>query len=764
MKVARYVSFLAMACSFLSAGSLGAKAGMPLSGPAPLPARQPSPASQQKPNVLIWMMDDVGFGQISSYGGLVDTPNIDRVAAMGLRYDNYHTAPVCSASRAAILTGRMPHTVHMGGHAAIPMDSEGYDGRVPPDAGTIAENLRQAGYLTLAVGKWDHLPTTDVSPAGPFTYWPQGQGFDRFYGFLAAETDQWYPNVVRDTTVVSAPQQPGHLFSADMADQAIEMIQARDARAPNQPFFMYWATGTAHAPHHAPREWIDKYRGRFDMGWDKARELVLKQQIAKGLVAKGTRLAPRPDGMPAWDSLSQIEKKLYARQMEVFAAALSYTDAQFGRVLDRLERRGELANTMVIVTSDNGASAEGGPGGKLTEAYLSNEKLAPLADNLRYYDVWGGPETSPVYHFGWAVAGNTPYRYYKTTTYEGGQRVPLVMAWPNRIAHSPAWRHQFVHVSDITPTILDTIGVAPAARVNNVAQSPMDGVSFKQTYAAVGDPRQARAQYAEMFGNRGLNWEGWSIVTAHRLDPWFFQAVPTFDEQWQLYDLVKDPGQTTDLAAKYPQRVAEMSAKFDEQARRYHVYPLHNAMDAFPGMAKKAAADFDARGGKWHYTGSTNGIPTQIAPPLLNRSFTTTVRLDLPRSDVTGPVFALGSSLGGISLYLDGGKPLFMATALNGDGVRVASTTAMEPGPHKLVLTAQRGPVALDGRTALAVTISADGKPVAEQTVHIAIPRQTSLAETFAVGHDDASPMLPGYPAGRPLNARIHDIVIDFNR
>lgn len=756
MNLRRWLSGTALAAALLATPSLHAQDAAPS---AAVPAQASS-----RPNVLIWLLDDVGFAQLSSYGGLIPTPNIDRVARMGLRYDNFHTTPVCSASRASLLTGRMPHSVHMGGHAAIPATGDGYDGKVPAAAGTIAENLRQAGYATFAVGKWDHLPTPDTSPAGPFTYWPLRQGFDRFYGFLAADTDQFHPNLVRDTTPVPTPDTPGYHFARDMADRAIEMIRSRDAAAAPNPFFLYWASATAHAPHHAPKEWLDRFRGKFDMGWDEARDRILKQEIARGLISRGTQLAPRPEGMPAWASLTPEQKKLYARQMEAFAAMLSYTDDQFGRLLDELERRGELANTLIIVTSDNGASAEGGPGGLLTEAYLSNEQAPTQADNMRYYDKWGGPETYPTYHFGWAVAGNTPFRYYKQTTYEGGQRVPLVVSWPKGIAAHGELRQRYVHVADIAPTILDTVGATPAATVNDVAQSPMEGTSFLTSYASDGDPRSAPAQYVEMFGNKGLNWHGWSIVTRHRVDPWNFKAASTFTEPWELYDLVKDPGQTSDLASAYPEKVSRMAKMFDEQAERYGVYPLHNATDGFPAMAKLAGAAYASRGGKWRFTGVTSNIPSLNAPPVLARSFRMAARLDLPRGDVTGPLFAYGSPLGGMGFYLVDGKPLFIASQINGETARVSADQALMAGPCEIVLDLTKGPTVTDGAADYRVQISVNGRPMAERSIRVALPRSVVLAETFAVGRDDAAPMIADYPVTKPLDASINEVEFDFNR
>lgn len=363
---------------------------------------------QGRPNVLVWMMGDVGFAQVSSFGGLVATPNIDRVAQTGLRYTNYHTAPICSAARASFLAGRMPHSVHIGGHATAARDLPGYDAHIPPYAGTIADNLHSAGYTTFALGKWDHLPNEEAGPAGPYHQWPTGQGFDRFYGFLAANADNFHPTLISELTPVSTPQVENYHLSEDMADQVIRIIQSRHGAEPAPPFFMYWATGAAHAPYNAPEEWLQKYRGKFDMGWDEARATILERQIEEGIVPEGTRLAPRPQLIRAWADLSEDEKTLYARQMEAFAAALSHADAQFGRILDALEAGGELDNTVIIVVSDNGASAEGGPNGLHNEAAVAGGAPPGVGDNMKFYDAWGGPETFPHYANGWAVAGDTP--------------------------------------------------------------------------------------------------------------------------------------------------------------------------------------------------------------------------------------------------------------------------------------------------------------------------------------------------------------------
>lgn len=722
----------------------------------------PPSAQAQQPNVLVWMLDDVGFAQLSSFGGLVETPNIDRIAAMGLRFTNYHTAPICSASRAAFLTGRNPHSVHIGGHATAARNFPGYDARIPAAAGTIAENLAQAGYVTYALGKWDHLPNEDASPAGPFTYWPSGQGFQRFYGFLAADADNWNPTLIADTTPIATPADPSYHLSEDLADQAIAMVQSRQARREPQPFFMYWATGAAHAPHHAPQGWIEHYRGRFDIGWDRAREEILATQLRTGIVPPGATLAPIPEGMPSWDSLSREERRMFARQMETFAAALSHADAQFGRILDVLEASGELNNTIVIVTSDNGASAEGAAAGRYNEATVTGP--APTAEeNLAFYDRWGGPATFPHYAYPWAVAGVTPFRYYKQVAHEGGTRVPLVISWPNGLAARGELRNQFAHVSDIAPTILDMAGVGLAEVVNNVRQSPMEGQSLAPTFAGAAARGHNRAQYVELYGNRGLWWDGWYLAATHRTRPWEMRTSQSFDEPWELYDLNNDPGQTTNLAVRYPQRVARMAALYEEQARRYNVAPMHNLTDTAADSARRAAQDFAARGGQWRYAGPVSNLPAQLAPPVQTRSFTMTAELDLPRDDVTGPLFAFGGQIGGMGFYLREGRPTFIVNQLDGDETIVAATRRVREGQSRIQLDVEKLPAAPGGATAYRIAIYVNGETVAASTINLSIPTFFGIPETFGVGHDQGSPVLENYRAGMLLQGDIRNVAFNFS-
>ena len=724
---------------------------------APAPAA-PAPQQQQRPNVLVWMMDDVGFAQLSSYGGLVATPNIDRVAARGLRYANYHTAPVCSAARASFLTGRMPHSVGIGSHAAVSRPYPGYNGKIPASAGTLADNLHAQGYATYALGKWDHLVSEHMTPAGPYDQWPTGQGFDRFYGFLSADIDNWNPTLIRDQAPVRRPVQPGYHLNRDMADQALAMIGQRRIEAPPRPFFMYWATSTAHAPHHAPRDWIERYKGQFDMGWDKARARILAAQKKAGLVPKQTKLAPRPDSVPAWDSLSAERQRLYARQMEVFAASLSYADAQFGRILDALEAGGELDNTIVVVLSDNGASAEGNQHGMFTEGLLGRGRQASLDENLPFHDRWGGPDSYPHYSMGWAVAGNTPFRFYKQTTYEGGTRVPLVVAWPRGIAARGELRGQFTHVSDIAPTLLEAAGVPLAPINDNVAQRPMDGISFAYSFADAKTPSRKGPQYVEMFGNKGLWAQGWAIVTRHRLEPWDMTTMTPITEPWELYNVDADPGQLDDLAARHPDRVAAMDRIFAEQAERYQVNPIGNMGEGAMESARKAREDFVRRGGVWRYPGPVSNIAGPAGPPVMAMSYTMRAKLDLPAAGMSGPLFAAGGKLGGMALYLREGRPVFTLNTMAGESTSIAAADALPAGGSAIDLAFTRN----KQTGAASVTIGANGKVLAQGGISAGTMQEFGVFELFGVGIDSGTPVLPGATPDEPFAGGIADVVFDF--
>jgi arylsulfatase A-like enzyme len=721
-----------------------------------------APAAATRPHVIVWMLDDIGFAQLSCFGGLVRTPNIDRVANQGLRYTNYRTAPICSASRAALLTGRNPHSVHMGGHAGAPLPYPGYDGVVPASAGTIAANLKAAGYQTIALGKWDHLPSADMTPAGPFTLWPTGQGFDRFYGFLGADADNWQPVLIDGTAPINTPSAPGYHLNDDLADRAIAAFDARSARRDAAPVFMYLATGTAHAPHHAPQAWIDHYKGQFDMGWDKARETILERQIAMGILPAGAKLAPRPEGMPAWSSLTAEDRQLYARQMEVFAAAVSHADEQFGRVLDALEAKGELDNTIIVITSDNGASAEGAFHGTHNETLFMNGYYPSAQENMAFIDQWGGPETQPHYAFGWAVAGNTPFRYFKQTTHDGGIRVPLVVSWPRALPARGELRSEFAYVADVAPTILDLAEVPQAATLNNVAQSPMEGLSLKARLLSSSAPIPSRAQYFEMYGNKGLWQDGWTIVTSHRLDPWRMDQLNPINEPWELYNSQADPGQTRNLASQNPDKVKQLAALFDAQASRFNVNPISNFGDSRAFGARAFMAEMAARKGLWSFDRPVSNIGFGAAPPVALRPFDMRARLDLQTGAESGPIFAFGGSSGGMSAYLKNGIVGFAFRDLSGKLSVVEAPTALPSGPVTVTVRIER-PIPQPMRSeTVTVTLLADEKVLVQQSVTTAIPATYGVAETFDIGVDRGSAVSPAYRPDQPFSGKLGKVSFQF--
>lgn len=748
---------LLFAASILASQPLAAQT-VPIAPSIAAPAI-PATQADRRPNVLIWMLDDVGFAQLSSYGGLIETPNIDRVAQMGLRYSNYHSAPDSASARASFLTGRMPHSIGMGGDASAPRPFPGYNGQMPASAGTLADNLKAAGYATYALGKWDHLPAEETGSAGPFAQWPVGQGFEHFYGFLAESANNWHPALIRDQSPAPRPADPAYHLNRDLADQAIAAIHQRHGAGVPRPFLLYWATGTAHAPHHAPEDWIARYRGKFDAGWDHVRETVLWREKKAGVVPASAELSKRPDNVPAWNSLTGEQKRLYARQMEVFAGALSYADAQFGRILDALQASGELDNTIILVTSDNGASAGGGEHGLFNQALPGRGRQTSLEENLRFLDRWGGPETYPHYAMGWAVAGNTPLRYFQNAAHEGGTRVPLIVAWPGRIAARGELRSQFVHVSDVTPTILEAAGVPLTGRVRNTPQSEMDGTSFFYSFTQPDAPARKGPQYVEMYGNKGLWADGWSLVASHRPEPGDKAAMRPVNAAWELYDLSADLGQNHDLAALHPDRVAAMAGMFASQAYRYQVEPIGDIAEGVAERARMARAEFVRRGGIWRYPGPVTNIAIQVGPPVADMGFAMEARLDLPAGSITGPVFAAGGRLGGIALYVRDNRPVFTINSRDGQNVSIAAGKALPPGPSVIELQFTRS-----GESGAAgVSIAVGKRIVASGEIPAEVMQGFGATELFGIGSDSGTAVLPGAEGGMLLSAQIRDISFDFN-
>jgi arylsulfatase A-like enzyme len=613
-----------------------------------------SAAPAGAPNVVVVLLDDVGYAQFGCYGSDISTPTFDRLAAAGLRYANFHTTALCSPTRACLLTGRNHHASGVGRIVEFASGYPGYDATMPMANGMLSEILVRNGYATFCLGKWHLAPTADTLMGGPRQRWPLGRGFERFYGFLAGETDQYHPDLVADNHQIDPPRTPedGYHLTEDLADTAIAFVKDVRAAAPNKPFFLWFAPGACHAPHHAPREYIDRYRSRFDQGWDRWRDDVFTRQTASALLPPGTTLSERPHWIAAWDSLSADERRLYARMMEVYAGFLEHTDAQVGRVLGFLERLGELDNTIVVVTSDNGASAEGGPHGSFNEMYFFNGIAEDLDENLRRIDDLGGPDAYNHYPWGWAWAGNTPFKRWKRETHEGGVADPLIIHWPHRLGRPGGTRPQYVHAVDLAPTLLEMIGVDAPAEIAGVAQRPLDGVSFAHTLGNPSAPSRHTTQYYEMFGSRAVYHDGWKAVVFHPMPLAAYDGsdpLRPFDEdEWELYHLAEDFSESVDLAGKYPEKLAELIELWWTEAERNQVLPLTN----HPGRH----ADRRYRRDRYEYFAGIGPLPETVAPNLRNRAWRISAELDNRDGAAAGVIVAHGSAAGGYALYVDGGR------------------------------------------------------------------------------------------------------------
>lgn len=706
------------------------------------------------PNVIIFLLDDVGFAQLSSFGGLIKTPTIDSLAENGLRYNNFHTTALCSPSRASLMAGRYPHSIGLGSHALTAMGFPGYNAIMPESAKSVANYLQDEGYINYALGKWDHTPLYEVSQVGPFDRWPSGEGFQHAYTFMAADVHQFVPVMWNDHT--PEPYRKSEHLDKDLADRAIEWITGHKSIKSNLPFMMLWASGSMHSPHHAPDSYIDKYKGKFDMGWDKVREKILQQQIAKGVVPAGTKLTKRIDQIPAWDSLSEKEQKLYARQMEVFAAQMEWVDHQIGRVVKSLDRIGELDNTLIFVTADNGASGEGGLAGTFNETYVLNGLQTPLEANLKHQADWGRENTYPHYHAGWAMAGNTPFRYFKQSEHRGGQHDALVVHWPNGIKAKGEIRNQYHHISDIAPTIMEAAGITVPDEYHGVKQQPMDGTSMVYSFNQADAPNRKGRQYYEMFGNRAIWVDGWKAVSLHaNRMPWDVNVVLPFDQdKWELYHVAEDFSESTDLAAINPEKLEELIAIFDEEAWKYNVYPLYD------DMIKRLGAQQDRLFGDqtdfiYYWPGAIR-IAEKSSAPVKNRAHTIETQLDL-QGDEEGVIVAVGGMTGGYTMFIKDNRLYYDYNFL--DGVHyILKSPPLPKGRTDLkfnfIKTKQFG-----GKGELFV----NGKKVDEvemPQMHIAT---YSLAETVDIGRDTGTQVSKMYTDPFPYNKEMDRVFFQIS-
>jgi arylsulfatase len=653
------------------------------STPAFTPPRRP-PAGA--PNVLIVVLDDTGFAQLGCFGSDIATPNLDRLAARGLRYHRFHVTALCSPTRACILTGRNHHAVGMGFLTDIPTGFPGYSTRIPPCAATLPRILRDAGYNTMALGKWHLAPRWDQHQSGPFDRWPLGLGFERYYGFLAGDTNQFAPNLVRDNSYVDPPRTPeeGYHLTEDLADEAIRMIGEQQHTTPHLPFFCYFATGAMHAPHQAPPEWIEQYRGQFDDGWDVWRERVFARQVAEGIVPPGTELTERPRGMKRWVDLPEHEQRLYARQMEVFAGFLSHTDHQIGRVVDFLEELGILDDTIIIVCSDNGASAEGGEHGSFNEHAWALGQEDDVEIALARMDELGGPRAYGHYSWGWAWAGNTPFRLWKRYTWLGGVRTPLIVHWPRRIHDGGAVRPQFCHAIDLAPTILDAVGIPVPAKVDGVDQQPMHGASLVPTFTDAAAPSPRDTQYFEMLGSRSIVHGRWKATTDR-----VSQGVPDEErllegsrdfatDRWSLFDLDADFSEARDVAGEHPHVVRQLEELWWAEAGRHDVLPLDHTL-----TGRLVALEPSPHPARYRWTFRPGVMIAEEGTPAMFGGFVLTAYVDPTPAAVAGILGAQGDWNNGWAFMVQDGR---LAFVVNRFGVpsRIVADAPVPPGTTRL--------------------------------------------------------------------------------
>jgi arylsulfatase len=716
-------------------------------------------AAEGAPNVVVILFDDMGFGQLGCFGSDIETPNIDRLAARGLRYNRFHVTALCSPTRASLLTGRNHHAVGMGFLVDVPLAYPGYNGRIPGSAATLPRILRDAGYNTLAVGKWHLVPRGERSPAGPYTRWPLGMGFERYYGFLQGDTNHWTPNLVADNSYVDPPRRPedGYHLTEDLADTAMRMVIDQGHGAPDKPFFLYFSLGALHAPHHVPPEWTRRYEGRFDDGWDRWREKTFHRQLDLGVVPAGTTLTERPPWVAGWGELSPEARRMHARAHEVYAGFLSHADAQIGRILDALDRIGALDNTLVMLMSDNGASAEGGRHGTINEHRFSARLPETVEGNLAQIGDWGGFRSYNHYSWGWAWAGNTPFRLWKRYTWLGGTRTPLIVHWPAGITSWGSVRNQFCHAVDVMPTILDVCKIEIPDVVDGISQQPVDGASFASSFGSPDAPAPRTAQYFEMLGSRSIVSGRWKATTNHVSqgvadEEELMKGSRDFDsDHWSLFELEEDFSEAFDVSSEHPDVVRGLAELWLIEAGRNNVMPmsegLTNRLGAIIPPSYPAGSRASFRPG---------GSPIcDESVPILAFGFTVSVDTDIA-PDAEGVLFALGDWNGGYALYVID-NILHFTFAAAGVPIRVRATSVLPSGRHDLSVhyAPGEGP---GGRFGL----HCDGEAIGSATTFTVLPFALQHGGTHLhLGHDRGFPVSPDYAPPFAWNGVIHEVTVE---
>ena len=742
---------------------------------------EPLRAKEGAPNVLFIVLDDTGFGHLGCYGSPIRTPNMDGLAENGLLYNNMHTTALCSPTRSCALTGRNHHSNHVAGIMEISTGYPGYDCYIPFENGFLSEMLLQRGYNTYCVGKWHLTPAEQMSAAGPYDRWPLGRGFERYYGFLGGDTHQYYPDLVYDNHQVEAEETPeeGYHLTEDLVDKAIGFIADTKQIAPNKPFFLYFATGAMHAPHHVPKEWADKYEGMFDDGWETYREKVFTHQKELGIVPADAELSAHDPDVQDWDALPENERRLYARMMEVFAGFLEHTDHHIGRLLDFLKTIDEFENTLIMVISDNGSSAEGGPTGSVNENKIFNNVPESLEENLAALDDLGGPKYFNHFAWGWTWAGNTPFRRWKRETYRGGVSDPFIVHWPAGIQAKGEVRTQYAHAIDMVPTVLDVLGIEPPGEIKGVTQSPIEGVSFAHTFEDAEAESKRTNQYFEMLGNRSIYHDGWRAVcqypgpnfveAAEKLgyhfgEPLTVERLRERDQQgWELYKVTEDFAECHDVADQYPEVLQELITLWYVEAGKYNVLPIDGSTTARFAVQRPQIAM--ARTRHVYYPG-TQAIPENSAVRVLNRPHVIAALVDIPDGGAEGVLLCHGGNIGGYTLFVQDKKLHYVHNYVGAQEMHLISDEEVPEG--RVVLSYQfevtAPPDIKNGKGAPGVgKLFINEKPVCEMELPVTMPIMVGLGEGLTVGRDPGSPITQIYKPPFVFTGKIQQVAVDVS-
>jgi arylsulfatase len=726
---------------------------------ATAPPRFSVTAPKGAPNVIVILIDDMGFGVTDAFGGPVTTPTIDKLADNGLRYNRFHTTALCSPTRVALLTGYNHHSNNMGCIGEAATTFPGNTSVRPQTITPMAEVLRQNGYNTAAFGKYHETPPWEISNSGPQDRWPTRSGFEKFYGFIGGETNQWAPLIYDGVTLVETPATPNYHFTTDMTNQAISWVRYQQALSPDKPFFMYYAPGATHAPHHVPQQWVDKYKGKFDQGWDKMREMTLERQIKMGIVPPGTKLAPKPADIKDWDKLTADEKKLFIRQMEVYAGFAEQTDYEAGRLISTIKELGVMDNTIIIfIAGDNGASAEGQMNGMYSEMTYFSGVPETVPDMLKHYDNWGSPSTYPHFAAGWAVAMDAPFSYTKQVASDfGGTRNGMIIQWPAGIKAKGEVRSQFGHVIDIAPTVYEITKIPAPTSVNGITQDPIEGTSLAYSFNDANAAEQHKVQYFEMFGNRGVYQDGWFARTIHRPAWKLKPATSLQDNIWELYNTKEDFSLSNDLAAKNADKLKEMQALFMAEAERFHVLPIDDRLLERTNAELMGRPTVMGNRNTITYGEGMKGMGVDIFIDLRSTSYTITSEVAIDAKG-NGVIVCQGGRFGGLSFYIKDGKPAFSYNYLGMESTHIIAQEALKPGNYKLVYDFKYDGGGM-GKGGVG-TILVNDKKVAEKRIEKTQPGIFSVDDMADIGLDEGTPVAD-YGASSKFNGTINYVTVD---